>query len=240
MGKSFTDIEWTERSIEFIEAHPYRTQYAQLEFERGRGANLVRLHKRLRKQQQKSALQKAGEASKIAKGASKTVEDVFYFLNKLTVQLTIVADRRTATMIHVNALMISAVLTLLVRKLDTNRYLLAPTLVLLAVNVIVIFIAVWSMRQRQRDGAEAPSRPQGSQTAAIFAFDADVSLDQYQQAMDTLAEDSATLKKTMVEQLYAGRAILNQRTRALRTTYDAFIYGLAFSLAVFAFVLIRR
>jgi hypothetical protein len=240
MGKSFTDVEWTERSIEFIEAHPYRTQYAHLEFERGREANLVRLHKRLRKQQQKTALEKSGEAMKRAKGASKTVEDIFYFLTKISVQLTIVADRRTATMIHVNALMISAVVTLLVRKLETNRYLLAPTLVLLAVNVIVIFIAVLSMRHGRRRRAQAGSLAQSNLAAAIFNFDGDISLDQYREAMNVLATDDASLQRTMVEQLHAGRAVLNERTLGLRATYDAFIYGLAFSLAVFAFVLIRR
>jgi Family of unknown function (DUF5706) len=239
-GKRFADAEWTERCIGFIEAHPYRTRYAQLEFARDREANLVRLHKRLRKQQEKTALEKSGEATKLAKGAGKTVENVFYFLTKMTVQLLVLADRRTATMIHVNALMISAVLTLLVRKLDTQRYLLAPTLVLLAVNVIVIFIAVWSMRQGRGGRARSVSRDPRGDAAVVFAIDADVSLEQYQEAMSVIAEDGAALQKTMVEQLYAGRSVLNQRTRGLRFTYDAFIYGLAFSLAVFAFVLVRR
>ena len=240
MGKRFTDTEWTERCIAFFEAHPYRTRYAQLEFERGREANLVRLHKRLRKQKERTALQKSDEAMKVAKGAGKTVENVFYSLTKMTLQLMAIADRRTATMIHVNALMISAVLTLLVRKLDTNRYLLAPTLVLLAVNIVVIFIAVWSMRNRRAGPVQAGSHAPSNHAAAIFALNADVSLEQYQEAMNVIAADGAMLQKTMVEQLYARRTILSQRTRGLRATYDAFIYGLAFSLAVFAFVLIRR
>lgn len=235
-GKSFSDVEWTERCIAFIESHPYRTRYAQVEFDRGREANLMKLHKRLRKQQEKTALQKLDEV-KHAKGAGKTVENVFYFVTKMTVQLMILADRRTATMIHVNALMISAVVTLLVRKLDTQRYLLAPTLVLLAVNLVVIFVAVWSMRHGRLGRVQGSPRPEGS---VVFTLDADVSLDQYREAMNLIALDGPTLQKTMVDQLYMGRTTLNQRTRGLRLTYDAFIYGLAFSLAVFAFVLIRR
>jgi hypothetical protein len=34
--------------------------------------------------------------------------------------------------------------------------------------------------------------------------------------------------------------VLNRRAQALKVTYDVFIYGLALSLGVFAFVLIRR
>ena len=36
------------------------------------------------------------------------------------------------------------------------------------------------------------------------------------------------------------RILLNERARALRLTYDVFIYGLALALAVLAFVLVRQ
>ena len=74
----------------------------------------------------------------------------------------------------------------------------------------------------------------------MFAFDAGLSLEQYEQAMNMLASDGATLQKTMVEQLFVSRSLINRRAKALKVTYDVFIYGLAFSLAVFAFVLIRQ
>jgi hypothetical protein len=81
---------------------------------------------------------------------------------------------------------------------------------------------------------------QRAEAAKVFMFDAEVSLAQYQEAMGQLALDGQTLQKTMVEQLYVGRTIMNQRARALRVTYDVFIYGLALSLGVFGFVLIRQ
>jgi len=233
-GKRFTDVEWTEQCIEFVEQHRYRTRHAQIECDQRREANLIRLYKLLRKQQDEAAAQKAEEA-KVAKGAGKTVESVFYFLTKMTVQLMVLADRRTSTMIHVNAIMISAVVALLLRKIEEQRYLLAPTLVLLAVNLVVIFIAIYSMR------LERPQVPGGAgRGATVFTFDAGVSMQQYEEAMGLLAGDGATMQKTMIEQLYASRKVLNRRAQALKVTYDVFIYGLALSLGVFAFVLIRR
>jgi len=153
-GKRFTDVEWTQQCIGFVEHHRYRTRRAQIEYDQRREANLMKLYKLLRKQQEEAAAQKADEA-KVAKGAGKTVESVFYFLTKMTVQLMVLADRRTSTMIHVNAIMISAVVALLLRKIEDQRYLLAPTLVLLAVNLIVIFIAIYSMRPAMK-GCGAP------------------------------------------------------------------------------------
>ena len=114
---------------------------------------------------------------------------MFYFITKMTVQVMTIADRRTSTMIHVNAIMISAVVALLVRKLEEQRDPLVPTLVLLAV---------------------------------------------------ALAADGPGLQKAMVDQLYFSRSVINARAKALRVTYDVFLYGLAVSLAAFGFVLVRR
>ena len=183
--------------------------------------------------------QEEAEAQKAARSAGKTVESVFYFLSKMTVQVMVVADRRTATMIHVNAIMISAVVALLLRKIEEQRYLLLPTMVLLAVNLVVIFISIYSMRVGRNHARRAASAGPG---ANVFVFDpeAPVSLQQYQESMSAIALDGPRMQKAMVEQLYFSRELLKQRARALRVTYDVFIYGLAGSLAVFAFVLLRR
>jgi hypothetical protein len=232
-GKRFTDAEWTQQCIDFVEHHRYRTRYAQIEYDQRREANLMKLYKLLRKQQEEAAEQKAEEA-KAAKGAGKTVESVFYFLTKMTVQVMTLADRRTSTMIHVNAIMISAVVALLLRKIEEQRYLLAPTLVLLAVNLVVIFIAVYSMRFER----PAPLRP--GPGATIFTFDPGTSMQQYEEAMSMLAADGPTMQKAMIDQLYVTRKMLLRRGQALKITYDVFIFGLALSLGVFAFVLIRQ
>jgi predicted metal-dependent HD superfamily phosphohydrolase len=234
-GNRVSEVEWTQQCIRYVEKHHYRTRHAQIEYDRGREANLIKLYKLLREQQEEAAAQKDAEA-KAAKGAGKTVESVFYFLTKMTVQVMALADRRTSTMIHVNAIMISAVVALLLRKIEEQRYLLAPTLVLLAVNLIVIFVAIYSMRLKPRRW-EGPGH--GSN---VFIFDSTVpvSLEQYQQSMAALALDGPGLQKAMVDQLYFSRGVLTQRAKALRVTYDVFIYGLALSLAAFAFVLVRQ
>jgi hypothetical protein len=59
-------------------------------------------------------------------------------------------------------------------------------------------------------------------------------------ALGLLADDDASMQKTMIQHLYATRKLLDRRARALKVTYDVFIFGLALSLGVFAFVLIRR
>jgi hypothetical protein len=126
------------------------------------------------------------------------------------------------------------VVALLLRKIEEQRYLLAPTLVLLAVNLIVIFIAIYSMRLER---PQALGRGPGG---TVFTFDGGVSMQQYEEAMGLLAADGASMQKTMIQQLYVSRKRLNRRAQALKITYDVFIFGLALSLGVLAFVLIRQ
>jgi hypothetical protein len=80
----------------------------------------------------------------------------------------------------------------------------------------------------------------GGRAGAVFAFDASVSMQQYEEAMNMLTSDGQTLQKTMIEQLFVSRTVLNRRAKALKVTYDVFIYGLALSLAAFDFVLVRQ
>src|SRR5437868_5170458 len=144
-GKLYTDVEWTQECIAFFDHHPFHTRYAQLEYNDRRAANLVGLHKLLRKQVEEAAEERA-EQARVSKGVGKTVESIFYYLTKLQVGLVGLADRRTSTMIHVNAIMISIVIGLLLRHFDSERYLLVPTVVLLTVNLVAIFVSIYSMR----------------------------------------------------------------------------------------------
>src|SRR5262249_54034047 len=144
-GTPLSDIEWTEQSIRYLEEHPFRTRYAQLEYNRGRAENLVRLHDLLREQRDEAA-ERLEEGVKAVKGLGKTIEGVYSQMNKDLLQLLGIADRRTNTMVHVNAIMISLIAALLLRNIESHRQLLVPTLLLLAVNLIVVVISILSLR----------------------------------------------------------------------------------------------
>jgi Family of unknown function (DUF5706) len=237
-GRLYTDVEWTQECIAFFDHHPFRTRYAQLEYNARRAANLVGLHKLLRKQVDEAAEARA-EQARIAKGVGKNVESIFYYLTKMQVGLVGLADRRTSTMIHVNAIMISIVIGLLLRHIDSERSLLVPTLVLLTVNLIAIFVSIYSMRSARSTLLKDEWRIHDA-NLLLFTNDTSISLPEYAERIKRLALDVPGLQKSMIEHLYFLRKMLVDRQRALRITYDVFIYGLALSLVVFGLALIRR
>ena len=239
-GAPLSDVEWTESCIRFVEQHPFRTRYAQLEYNRGRAENLVRLHNLLGEQRQEAGEARA-EVEKAEKGLGKTVEDLYSDITKNQFKLFTVADRRTATMVHVNAIMISLIVALLLRHVDSHPRFLLPTLVLLAVNLVAILISIVSMRAPRSmkrilggGGIDDDAVAAHDKNMLLIVSPLPVTRNEYFQQMEGLARNLPALRHTMIEATYFVRRILHWRAQMLRLTYDVFIGGLF--LAVFAFV----
>jgi predicted metal-dependent HD superfamily phosphohydrolase len=233
-GNVYSDLEWTQKQIDYLHKHTYRTRWAQLEYEGGRARNLGRLYKVLRKQEGEASEQQA-EESKVSKTLGRTAESLFADLTRNQLKVLSIADRRTSTMIHVNAIMISLLVALVLRKIEEHRNLIVPTIVLLCVNLAVVFVSIYSMRagrelRRFRDRDEVPVH---EANLLVTTNDAGVSLPEYLTRMNALVSDPPALQKTLFEYLYFGRNLLIHRNKMLHITYDIFIYGLAASLVLF-------
>jgi Family of unknown function (DUF5706) len=239
-GEVHSDIEWSNLCIAFFDNHPFRTRYARTEYDGRRAANLVRLHKLLREQMAEAGELDAMQA-KATKGAGRTVENLFDSISRNQIRFFQIADRRTSTMIHVNAIMVSLIVGLLLRRLEAHRNLMIPTLVLLTANLLTIFISIYSLRAgrwglRRALGADAAVH---DRNLLMFTNDAPWSLEEYRRRMNQLATDWPGLQQTLVEDLYFLRKLLLQRTKMLKISYDVFIVGLAVSMLAFAVAVVR-
>ncbi len=227
----YSDVEWTRSRIDYLQQHAYRTRWAQLEYEGGRAKNLARLHKLLRRQLGKATEEKA-EQSKISKNDGRTAEGLFGHLTRNQLRILSIADRRTSTMIHVNAIMISLVVGLVLRKVEEHRNLIVPTIVLLSVNLVVVFMSILSMRAgRELRNLHDPTLE--PENLLLTTEDLKLSLPDYLARMNGIVSDSAALQRVLFEYLYFGRNLIVHRKKMLKLTYDIFIVGLAVSLVLF-------
>jgi predicted metal-dependent HD superfamily phosphohydrolase len=235
-----SDIEWTESHIRYLDQHPFRTRYAQIEYNRGRAENLVRLHNLLREQREQAAAQRADD-DKVEKGLGKRVEGLYSDIIRNELRLLAIADRRTSTMVHVNAIMISLVVALLLRHIEAHRHLLVPTLLLLAVNLLAVLISILSMRvgRSVRDVLGEDANGHDGNLLAITNR-LPMSRDEYYERMENLTRDVPALRKAMIEATFYIRRILNWRARMLRLTYDVFLGGLVISVFVFVVAVLRK
>ena len=159
-GTACSNAEWMRRLIDRLQQHTYRTRWAQLQYEGGRAKNLARLHRLLRREEERENEDKAEEV-KLTRNGGRTASDLFAVLTRNQLKLLSVADRRTSTMIHVNAIMISLMVDLVLRKVEEHRNLIVPTIALLTVNLVVVFVSILSMRAgRELRGLDASTRPE--------------------------------------------------------------------------------
>lgn len=243
-GALLSDVEWTERCLEFLERHPFRTRYAQIEYNRGRAENLVRLQNLLREQREEAAKLRA-HAEKAEKGLGKTVEDLYSDITRNQLKLLNVADHRTATMVHVNAIMISLIVALLLRHIEAHPNLLVPTLFLLAVNLVVVLISILSMRQPRSirgflHGLDDETIAAHDDNLLMTVSSVPMTREEYFDGMERLARDLPALRKAMIDATYFVRRILTWRARMLRLTYDVFLGGLVVAVIAFAVAVLRN
>ncbi|TMA19234.1 MAG: hypothetical protein E6J84_04505 [Deltaproteobacteria bacterium] len=137
--------------------------------------------------------------------------------------------------------MITLVVGLLLRRLEEQRYLMVPTFVLLAVNLLTIVISIYSMRigrsrLRQILGGDVAVH---DDNLLMFSNDTPWSLDEYRARMNRLATSWPALQQTLVDDMYFIRKLLLERTKALRVSYDVFIAGLAIAVVAFVVAIIR-
>ncbi|HWE22731.1 MAG TPA: Pycsar system effector family protein [Myxococcales bacterium] len=231
-GKTYSDVEWTRRLIEHLQKNPYRTRWAKLEYDGGRARNLSRLYKLLRRQLDEATEQKAEEA-KSSKNAGRTVEGLFGDLTRNLLRTLSIADRRTATMIHVNAIMITIVVGLVMRKIEEHRNLILPTIVLLAVNLAVVVMSIVSMRAGRELRYAREEMPVHDANLLVTTNNVKIHLSDFMRRMENLVGDPAALQKELFEYLYFLRNLLIYRKRNLQLSYDVFIYGLAGSIILF-------
>jgi hypothetical protein len=224
--------------IDRLEKHPYLTRWAQLEYDARSAASLVRLHKQLRRQTGEEADRRA-EESKVAKSYGRTVESLFGGLTRNQLRMFSIADRRTSTMIHVNAIMISLLVALVLRNIEQHRDLLIPTVVLLCINLVVVVLSILSLRAGREKQVRADSRVRDG-NLLLATNEANVTLPGYLEGMNQLLSDGPALQKAMVEYLHVNRQFLIRRRRTLLLTYDIFIYGLAVGVILFTIAIVRR
>ncbi|MCW3118631.1 MAG: phosphohydrolase, partial [Chitinophagaceae bacterium] len=165
--KEISKEDWRKSSVGFIQEHHYWTDYCQLLLNEKKKANINKL---LQKEQPKTdplaALihkyeeeEQASESAplhvkkkKKKKRPARGIETVFKISSGANQRLSTQADNKAHIMIQVNSIIISVVISLLLRRLDENRNLQIPSIMLISVNLITIIFSVLATRPRIPNG----------------------------------------------------------------------------------------
>ncbi|MGE5806251.1 MAG: Pycsar system effector family protein [Ignavibacteria bacterium] len=256
LGKKFSDFEWYKNSIEFISNYKFFTEYAKNNFEEQRKINLGKLQKKLRKiinggtnnmEPEKAAEPRIGaeEASQdLTKGVQKEkrdkqvergIETMFRNTLRTHVEFSGMADSKANIMISVNTLLLTAIIAILARKLDSNPHLIIPTVLITSVSLITLIFAVLVTRPKITSGTfTAEDIKQKRANLLFFGNFYRMDLENFHWGMNEMMKDREYLYGSMIKDFYFLGQVLGQKFKYLRICYNIFMYGLIISILAFA------
>jgi predicted metal-dependent HD superfamily phosphohydrolase len=250
-----TKLDWRRKSIKFLQAHHYHTDYCQLLLNSGKEANIQTLKDKVAKAERKlEATPNETEEDVETKAKNddhdkddhdkkdkkkedrpdKGIETMFRISSSNHQRLSDMADNKAHIMITVNSIILSAIISLLLRKLSEYEYLMVPTFIFLTVSLLAMTFSILATR---------PSIPQGIFSRAdvdnkkvnllFFGNFYKMSLDDYTYGMVKMMEDKDFLYGSLIRDVYAQGVVLGKKYQLLRVAYNIFMFGLILSVVAF-------
>jgi HD superfamily phosphodiesterase len=243
-------LEWRKSSIVFLESHNYFTDYCQMLLNDQQNKNLEQLREKVAKVEEKkdetakgiagpltgAIVESAEKKNKIRNNdkPEKGIETMFRVSSSNHQRLSDMADGKAHIMITVNSIILSAIISLVLRKLDTYGFLIVPTFILLAISLTAMTFAILSTR---------PSIPEGTFTSQqieeknvnllFFGNFYKMPLSDFNEGMLKMMDDSSFLYGSLIRDLYAQGIVLGKKYFLLRISYNVFMFGLIISVAGF-------
>lgn len=168
-------------------------------------------------------------------GAGRGVDTMFKIASTNHQRLSRQADSKAHILIQVNAIIISVLLSLLLRKIDDHMNLVIPGIILLTVNLLTIIFSILATRPHISEGTFSKTDLETKKVNLLFFGNFyRMSLQDYTEGMLQVMEDQDFLYGSLVKDLYFQGIALGRKFRWLRLSYNVFMFGLI--IAVISFV----
>jgi predicted metal-dependent HD superfamily phosphohydrolase len=253
--KEYSDKEWLAQNLDAVTNYFYFTAAAKELFEK-------------KKRKQKSLLQKqpgdpenspeekseydppAEEQEKLFATLpeeikedmklERGVETFFRITERRHIELSAKAHDKASLLISVNAIVISIVLSVLVTRLEENKFLLLPTLLLVITCVTTIILAIISTRPRILKRTDKNILSEDHEFNILFFGDfSKLSLAAFKKAMKETYKNKNELYDSLSRDIYYQGMVLVWKYRYINIAYNVFMYGFVITILSFmiAFVI---
>ena len=237
----FSTLEWATENFKFLMTkHHFYTDYAQKKWQPLKEKNLVRIQKKINKQQAKEtvAIEDENKKKDKAEKPDRGIDTLFRVTLGNHTRLSGIADSKANILLSVNAIIISIALSSIIPKLDSpkNDHLVIPTFVMLISSVITIIFAILSTRPKVTSGFFTREDVQAKKVNLMFFGNFyKMPLHEYDWAMNEMMKDRDYLYSTMIKDLYYLGLVLQRKYNLLRIAYNIFMIGII--VTVIAFVI---
>ena len=151
-------------------------------------------------------------------------------------ELSNMADGKANILISVNSIIISVILSVLLRRLEVDTHLTIPTIIFLFFSVSTIVLAILATRPKISEGRFSKNDILSKRTNLLFFGNFyKSSMDEYQWAMGTMMKDKEYLYGSLIQDIHQLGVVLGRKYKLIRAAYNVFMIGIIISVVAFGF-----
>jgi predicted metal-dependent HD superfamily phosphohydrolase len=246
-GKKISKDDWRRSTVKFLETHQYHTDFCRLLLNEQKQENLNKLkakdpdpislllhqHEEGTLKENSAAPDEAGKKKK-KKDPGRGIDTVFRITSNNNQKLSSQADSKAHILIQVNSIIISVLLSLLLRKIEDHTNLAIPAIILLTVNLVTIIFSILATRPHIPSGIFTKEDLDEKKVNLLFFGNFyRMSLQEYASGMLVMLDDRDFLYGSLIRDVYSQGVALGKKFRWLRLSYNVFMYGLILSVLAF-------
>jgi predicted metal-dependent HD superfamily phosphohydrolase len=251
----FSKPDWRHKTIQFMQGHHYHTDYAQMLLNDQKEKNLQELKDKEAEWNEKNkpvaatetlplptAMENKPEAAEVYEEKEvkkkdrpdKGIETMFRVSSSNHQRLSDMADNKAHIMITVNSIILSAIISLLLRRLEDYSYLIIPTFIILVVSLTTMVFAILATRPSLPEGYFSQEDVAAKKVNLLFFGNFyRMSLPDYIAGMRNVMADREFLYGSLIIDVYSQGVVLGRKYRLLRISYNIFMFGLIASVLAF-------
>ncbi len=235
LNKELTGTEWRTFSLVFLKKQVYKTDYCRNLLQAGLEKNIQSIED---KQAEKDMEHPKKEKEDKAKDKfNRGVETMFRTTSTNHLRLSEMADNKANIMITVNSIIISVLLTVLFRKLDTDPRFLVPTMLLLFTSLVTIVFSISVTRPNVTSGTFSKEDIEKKRANLLFFGNFyKMKIEDYEWGIQQVMNDPDFLYGSMTRDIYHLGVVLGRKYKMLRLAYSFFMFG--FIISVLSFVVV--
>lgn len=243
--KEYSIKDWLAKMITDINEHFYFTSEAKDLFEKKKQKHKAVLQKQLDELQNFSEEQTEANSTvttpnfnnnpsfeeiKLERG----VETFFRITERRHMELSTKAHDKAGLLISVNSIVISIVLSVLITKLEDNKFLLLPTLFLIITCAVTIVLSIISTRPRiLKINSKNKHTAHDEVNILFFADSTKLSLHDYKAEMKKTYENKTLLYDSLSRDIYYQGLVLVWKYKYINIAYNIFMYGFIITILSF-------
>jgi predicted metal-dependent HD superfamily phosphohydrolase len=235
----FDEEKYLEKTLDLLKKHHFYTEYCRDLLSDQKKKNIAKLENKLEDVHKIADELPDGEnLSDLRKDKSglmsKGIQTMLRLTSENHLKLSDMADHKANILISVNSIIISVILSVLLRKLQDEPYLTIPSIIFLLVAVTTIVISILATRPKISGGKFTAQDVLDKKTNLLFFGNFHrAGFEEYNSAMRNMMIDTDYLYGSLIKDIYHLGTVLGRKYRLIRLAYNIFMVGIIISVVAF-------